>query len=641
MGLKKILIIILSALVHCDALATHYYVATKGNDSNAGTSPAIPWKTIDKVNATTFFQGDIISFKGGDKFYGTIIVSQSGAPGNPIIFNSYGTGNAIITGFKSVTSWTHVGINLWKSSSAVTTLPELRMVTVNDRITAMDRTPNKGSWYHYQSGNNKSITSSDLTGSADWTGAGMVVHLQNWQYDRADITSQTGSTINFINEYAPDTSWAVVKGHGFFIQDDPRTLDRQNEWYFDKSGRRLEMFSIGTPKGVKVGTLKHLFYDSLQNYIQLHNLTFTGSEGDAVYFTRDNISCKVEQCEISYSGRCGMLLTYGNHNMIDSNFVHNTVAHGIDAGGSNLSIEYNIFEDIGLTLGLVPTTSFNGIRTAANSGTIIGNRVIRAGGDGLGDNWHGGTLIQYNFVDSADMRTNDHGGIYASGDKVHRVIDHNIILHSVGYNEDLKTGIMAEGLYIDDDSKYKLITNNTVAFCNNMNFKMHGGHYDTVRNNTFYAGVNGMGLCQDGSTGQGNNIITNNISVALSGDYSGFYRVDAGYSLSAIGTIDSNYYASEIPSKAIYSAINYSGKGESLASWQSNTGNDRHSHTAPQSYTDSDTKFVYNATFSDTIIPLHGIYHDVKGNQYNSGSITLHSFESAVLFKTVPATPTK
>ena len=30
--------------------ATNYYVSSSGNDSNAGTSESLPWKTLTKVN---------------------------------------------------------------------------------------------------------------------------------------------------------------------------------------------------------------------------------------------------------------------------------------------------------------------------------------------------------------------------------------------------------------------------------------------------------------------------------------------------------------------------------------------------------------------------------------------------------------
>lgn len=42
---------------------TYYVDSTIGDDSNSGTSPETPWKSLDKVTATTFLPGDTILLK--------------------------------------------------------------------------------------------------------------------------------------------------------------------------------------------------------------------------------------------------------------------------------------------------------------------------------------------------------------------------------------------------------------------------------------------------------------------------------------------------------------------------------------------------------------------------------------------------
>lgn len=75
-----------------------YYISSAGLDSNNGTATGTSWQTLTKVNATTFAAGDTISFNGGDTFSGTLTIAQAGATNNPILVNSYGTGQAIISG---------------------------------------------------------------------------------------------------------------------------------------------------------------------------------------------------------------------------------------------------------------------------------------------------------------------------------------------------------------------------------------------------------------------------------------------------------------------------------------------------------------------------------------------------------------
>lgn len=73
--------------------ADTYYVSPNGDDSNNGLSPASPWKTVAKVNATSFQPGDTILFQRGGIWRESLIASSSGTPGNPITYADYGTGS--------------------------------------------------------------------------------------------------------------------------------------------------------------------------------------------------------------------------------------------------------------------------------------------------------------------------------------------------------------------------------------------------------------------------------------------------------------------------------------------------------------------------------------------------------------------
>lgn len=78
--------------------ATDYYVSPAGNDRNTGTSHETSWRTISKVNATTFKPGDRIYFEGGCLFRGNLYFNSSdrGTATNPVTISSYGTGRATI-----------------------------------------------------------------------------------------------------------------------------------------------------------------------------------------------------------------------------------------------------------------------------------------------------------------------------------------------------------------------------------------------------------------------------------------------------------------------------------------------------------------------------------------------------------------
>ena len=72
------------------ASTTYYVSSTDGLDSNLGTSPTHPWKTIQRVNKSVFNPGDQVLFKTGDSFAGQLVVNASGLAGRPISYSSYG-----------------------------------------------------------------------------------------------------------------------------------------------------------------------------------------------------------------------------------------------------------------------------------------------------------------------------------------------------------------------------------------------------------------------------------------------------------------------------------------------------------------------------------------------------------------------
>jgi hypothetical protein len=79
-----------------------FYVAPNGRDSNRGTSPARPWRTVARVDRASLQPGDRVVFKGGATFSDNPLMpglgyKASGTTGDPIVFGSYGRGKAQLT----------------------------------------------------------------------------------------------------------------------------------------------------------------------------------------------------------------------------------------------------------------------------------------------------------------------------------------------------------------------------------------------------------------------------------------------------------------------------------------------------------------------------------------------------------------
>ena len=99
--LKAFLLFIALFLVTMHVNARKFYVSSSYTGSTSNGALATPWKSLANVqsNMSTFTSGDTISFKRGDTFTGTLTITKSGAAGNPIVFNTYGTGaKPLLTG---------------------------------------------------------------------------------------------------------------------------------------------------------------------------------------------------------------------------------------------------------------------------------------------------------------------------------------------------------------------------------------------------------------------------------------------------------------------------------------------------------------------------------------------------------------
>ena len=73
------------------AAAANYYVDSKqGDDNGTGRTPGSAWKTLTRIDATTFSPGDHILLKSGSVFTGQLWPKGSGRDGAPIVIDQYG-----------------------------------------------------------------------------------------------------------------------------------------------------------------------------------------------------------------------------------------------------------------------------------------------------------------------------------------------------------------------------------------------------------------------------------------------------------------------------------------------------------------------------------------------------------------------
>jgi hypothetical protein len=86
------------------AACSTYYISTSGSDANSGCSTSAPWKSIAKVNATTFAAGNSILFQDGGSWTGKLHPLGSGSASSHIVISNYGSGARPIIAGNGATS---------------------------------------------------------------------------------------------------------------------------------------------------------------------------------------------------------------------------------------------------------------------------------------------------------------------------------------------------------------------------------------------------------------------------------------------------------------------------------------------------------------------------------------------------------
>ena len=646
----KTSITILTLFILQSSFATTYYVSSTGSDSNSGLTQVLPWKTLDKINATNFSAGDQILFKRGDKWYGKLVVSNSGSSGSPITYGTYGFGDApLITGLKSVTSWTNLGSNIWQSASAVSTLPSCNIVIINDVNTAMGRTPNTGYWT-YSSSTSSSITSTSLNASTtNWTGAQVVIKKERYVIDRATITSASGGTVNFTNP----SSYNGHVGWGFFIQADARTLDTQNEWYYDASEKKLSVYSTSEPTSVQLATRDTLVYIVNKNYITFDGIKFTGANGQAFYLgNTKNLTIKNCSFDFNYNGIKGYQFGGASSNvLIDScTFNHtNNDAISLPSEFAGATITHNSTDKTGLFEGLAASGQSRwGINTTGDDYTIQYNTVRNTGYVGIGFNGSD-VLCDKNIVDSFCVITDDGGGLYTGNPQSGVVISDNIVLNGIGNDEG--TGMTnngkASGIYCDDNSSGMTILNNSIANVIFAGIFLHNANDIEVRGNTTYNC--GIGLLVDAddaskyTTGievKGNTFVAKTTGTKLTLQDQRCVTLKTKHTSNDIpnfGNIDSNFYARPIDDNltlmgTIYGVADYD---YSLGTWGAAFGYDLNTNKSPTSVSNqSQLTFYSNPNNYDSTLSLgSSTYVDMANTSY-TGDVVLPAYSSLTLINT-------
>lgn len=616
--------------------AGNYYVANLGSDSNSGTI-GNPFATIAKANSVAV-SGDFVYLNRGDSWQEQII------PVSGVVYGAYGTGNQpIITGLQTVTGLTDSS-HIW-SATISNSVADLNTVLIDGVMRAKARNPNTGySTYTSYLGKNKIVGA--VTDTESHVGADIVVRVAPWIIDRSRIISQSGDTFNLresLTYASPFTS------NGYFIQNQVKDLDTYGEWTFDSTTKTLRVYSIGEPV-VQYSTLDTILHLSHKDNVSINDISFQGANESAIHIDSSN-NVTIRDCSINYSGNIAISGKVSDYVTITNDSIQNTLTDAIYFYNYNitpfdtsfhsdyLTITNNYIKNSGFLAGMGRMIETNGNNTYMGIVVMglepkIENNVIDSTGfNGIVFNGKK-AIVHKNVVSNFCFIKNDGGGIvsgiggyFPSDYNDSSLVDSNVVINGIGaISGTTLTDKKAQGIYLDDYTRYITLNANTVYNANEGVF-LHNNSLITVTNNTLFDNyTNGVRLTPNSNVSQ--SLVFKKNKIYSSTAALPFYE-SISLSVSNLGTMDSNYFSHPFDETKIvkWNTTNYT-----LPDWQAFSSQDVHSLGTPSGVTSATALLKYNTSDTAQTFVLSGTYIDITGAVYYN-YIVLQPFTSAILFK--------
>ena len=613
--------------------SNYYFSSSIGNDeysSKQAQNPYTPWQSLSKLKEALkkLKSGDVIYFKRGDIFEGSISLSSIGKD-DVLIFGAYGDGNKpVISGLKLLYNWKFVGNGVYETDWEI----DCTQLIVNNKQQAMGRYPNTG-YLTYQSLSNfenSFITDNQLASSNNWTNAEVVIRKNRWTIDKAKINSHIGNTINYDKGKNANPS----NGYGYFIQKSRQTLDQVGEWFYDDKRKKMMLY-FGTQQPyyfvVRSSIIENLVSIKNHDNITFENLAFVGAGGNALEITNSK-NVNLKNCAIDFTGKEAIVSTHSSNIEIENLWIDHSLSGGIslDHGCTNSMINNNTIKNTGLIPGLGNSGpgTYEAITSFADNTQIEKNVIDSSGHNGIyfGGN---GSVVKNNVIQYFCLTKDDGAGVYV-GDwskTYNKKIAGNIILNGIGNSDgtNFPKTLQAEGIYIDDLSEGVTIENNTIANCAHNGIKIHNAKDINILDNVVYNNGIQLNLEQDHymptSTYIRNNNIKNNTFFSKDENQWVAKFVSHQDDISNFGQLDSNTYSRPLDETAIINTVytrNWQVKNEDidLLNWKTTYAKDWSSTKSPITI----PKFTLNRILGENKFPNAGFDTNILGMYSHSTS---------------------
>ena len=641
--------LILSSLHGHYYVPAKYYFAASGSDGGAGTIVS-PWATKAKFNGLALNAGDSVFFNGGDRFAGPFYILRSGSAGNQIVITSYGTGQAILEGFESLTGFTTVSGSIMQATCN-TCQGRVNMLRFYGKNTPMARTPDYnttdgGFWVMSSGTTTTSILSPSIPSGTTYVGAELVVHRDNFTFDRDSITAQTAGQFTI----APYEASPPLVGFGIFVQNSFAAINISGDWYWNNGTRKMQIQVDSTPTALNA--VEASAVDTVvtinASYNTIKNIRIEGANKYNVAFTGNCNYDSILNSTIHYAGINDIEVSTINSSVLTHCGIINTNIRR--ANNNGISIVYPAqFNDGRLDMdsiqhiSLIPGAgasggaTYGGVQFYGNRDSITRCKFDSIGGPGWAQ-YGGDTNVQkFVWYDHTGLVTSDVGGAYISVHSgVLNTFDHCFAsnCYSNPFGTDQVKAIYGVGFYLDNKAT-NVTVKSCLAFGNSYNgIFPHMSRLCTVDSSTFaFNGISQMYFQEDADTGY-HNTITNSYFVAKDSPSTVVTWYLAGKNNLNRYFLNNNFnvYARPIRQTNVFRDNAGGITTYNLAGWQSVTGGDALSTGTPLKISnDNGMLLFYNPTYGDSTITVPQAYINMRGARQTAGPYVLHAFESLLL----------
>lgn len=514
---KTIWVILLAAIVampSTSAFATDYYVATDGNDSDAGTIGA-PFATIQKA-ADSMAAGDTCYIRGGT-YRETVDLNTPGNDGNTITFTNYRADEVTVDGTDILDlSWSVHSGNIYKA----TTTKEFDQLFVDGEMMVEARWPNitepggifnNSSWATVGSGSLGTLTDTAISGTGiNWVGAYGAFNLSQQMHTWIrKVKTHNSNTITYDTngiDLGLNASWDDDRYYLFGKLD---ALDIAGEWFLDTDSNTVYLWTKdGDSPANHTIEIKQRDYsfdaDPNTDYIEISGLNFFGCE---FRFQENCHYITVDDCHLLYPNFSRTIPTmYAGGSAQNSN--RNIAGHHITV--KNCSIAYSLISAIFLKgsyitfeNNFVHDALWNGSNTFAavlilsgdadpnfsyadGNSLVSNNTIYNVGNVGIKVKQKN-SLVQYNDISRGGLNAKDTTLLYTAGLHPDTAFQYNWLHDTKNFNNS-GLGLRLDGNPTKTQVEDVIIRGNVTWNCAGKGFIIKGLNH-RVYNNTVTDGI--------------------------------------------------------------------------------------------------------------------------------------------------------